>query len=63
MDVPNFLKDVPNLLKDIPKGFQSPFQDGERISMTSLGSSKDQMDHEKGYRGLGSPMIIYTKFS
>ena len=44
-------------------GFQSPFQDGERLSMTSLGSLKDQTDHKKGYRGLGSPMIEYTKFS
>ena len=62
-DVPNFLKNIPNLVKDVlrvPK-FISRWE--RTFNDTSLGSLKDQMDHEKGYRGPDSPMIRYTKFS
>ena len=37
--------------------FQSPFKDGEQLSITFLGSLEDQMDHEKEYKSPSRPSI------
>ena len=44
-------------------GFQSLFWGGEWPPLTSWGSLKNQIDHEKWYRGPRSPMIGCTNFS
>ena len=44
-------------------GFQSLFWGREQDPIFSRGSLKEQIEHRKGNKGLGSLMIERTKFS